>query len=80
MVEFGYSSCFFQQSAKIKEDKSYKTSPQISPGFKKIAIFQWVPSHAGLEGNETAEKLAKKGTLHTAETPTQADAFGGGAS
>jgi ribonuclease HI len=41
---------------------------------KKIVIFQWLSSHVGLEGNEIAEKLAKKGTtLHTIETPLQAD-------
>ena len=41
---------------------------------KQIVIFQWVPSHVALEGNEIAEKLAKKGTtLHTIETPLQAD-------
>jgi len=34
----------------------------------------WVPSHVGLEGNEIADKLHKKGTaLHTKETPSQAD-------
>jgi len=44
--------------------------------FKKIVIFQWVPSHVGLEGNEIADKLAKKGTtLHTKETPTQGDSL-----
>jgi hypothetical protein len=35
-----------------------------------------MPSHAGLEGNEIANKLAKKDTtLHTAETLTQADSL-----
>ena len=42
--------------------------------FKKIVIFQWVPSLVGLKGNKTADKLVKKGTtLHTIETPLQTD-------
>jgi ribonuclease HI len=42
--------------------------------FKKIVIFQRVPSLVGLKGNEIADKLAKKGTtLHTIETPLQTD-------
>jgi len=28
----------------------------------KTVAFQWVPSHVGIRGNETAELLAKKGT------------------
>ena len=41
--------------------------------FKNIVIFQWVPSHVGLEGSEIADKLAKNGTiLHTKETPPEA--------
>jgi ribonuclease HI len=44
--------------------------------FKKLVKFQWVPSHVGIEGNKTADKLAKKGTtLHTIETPSQADSL-----
>ena len=39
-------------------------------------IFQSVPSHVGLEGNEIADKLDKKGTtLHTEETHTQVDSL-----
>jgi len=44
--------------------------------FKKIDVFQWVASHAGLEGNEVGDKLTKKGTaLRTVETQTQADSL-----
>jgi ribonuclease HI len=44
--------------------------------FKNIIIFQWVSSHVGLEGSETADKLAKEDTtLHTKETPSQADSL-----
>jgi len=51
-----------------------KQALKYPQAFKKIVIFQWVPSHAGLEGSEIADKLTKKGTtLHTTETPTQAD-------
>jgi uncharacterized protein (UPF0333 family) len=28
----------------------------------KTVAFQWVPSHVGIHGNETADLLAKKGT------------------
>ena len=51
-----------------------KQALKYPQAFKKIVIFQWVPSHARLEGREIADKLTKKGTtLHTTETPTQAD-------
>jgi len=29
----------------------------------KGVVYQWVPSHVGIHGNETADLLAKKGTL-----------------
>jgi len=36
----------------------------------KTAAFQWVPSHIGIHGNETAYLLAKKGTtLQNKQTP-----------
>ena len=57
------------------QPKSKKIN-DIKRALKKIVIFQWVSSHAGLGGNEIADKLAKKDTtLHTAETPTQADSL-----
>ena len=39
---------------------------------QKTIVFQWVPSHVGLQGNELADILAKKGTkLHTSANPLQ---------
>jgi hypothetical protein len=39
-----------------------------------MVTFWWVPSRVRLEGNEIADKLAKKGiTLHAKQTPLQAD-------
>jgi len=36
----------------------------------KTVAFQWVPSHVGIHGNETADLLAKKGTtLQNKQTP-----------
>ena len=36
----------------------------------KTVVFQWVPSHVGIHGNETADFLAKKGTsLYNKQTP-----------
>jgi len=36
----------------------------------KTVAFQWVPSHIGIHGNETADLLAKKGTtLQSKQTP-----------
>jgi hypothetical protein len=53
-----------------------KQALKHTQAFKNVFIFQWVPSHVGLEGSEIADKLAKKGTtLHTKETPSQADSL-----
>jgi len=61
---------------KSKKINDIKQALKHLKALKKIVIFQWVPSHVGLEGNEIAEKLAKKGTLlHTTDTPLQADTF-----
>ena len=35
---------------------------QIVKEARKTTVFQWVPSHVGIQGNETADLLAKKGT------------------
>ena len=70
------SSSFSQLSAKSKKINDIKQALKYLQAFKKIVKFQRVPSHAGLEGNEIADKLAKKGTtLHTIETPPQADSL-----
>jgi hypothetical protein len=59
------------KSKKVNYIKQTLKHPQA---LKKIVTFQWLLSHVGLEGNEIAEKLANKGTtLHTIETPLQAD-------
>ena len=61
---------------KSKTISDVKRSLKHLQALKKIVLFQWVPSHVGLEGNEIADKLAKKGTtLHTKETPLQADSL-----
>ena len=58
---------------KSKKINYIKQAIKHLQAFKKIVLFQWVPSHVELEGNEIADKLAKKGTtLHTTETPLQA--------
>ena len=74
MVEFGYSAIFSNSQPKSEKIDDIKQALKYPQAFKKIVIFQWVPSHARLEGREIADKLTKKGTtLHTTETPTQAD-------
>jgi hypothetical protein len=70
---YSSSSSNSQQKSKINDIKQVLKHFQA---FEKIVIFQWVPSHVGPEGNEIADKLAKKGTtLHTKETPTQGDSL-----
>ena len=45
---------------KSKKINDIKQTPKHLKALKKLVIFQWVPSHVGLEGNDIAEKLAKK--------------------
>ena len=43
---------------------------------QKTIVFQWVPSHVELQGNELADILAKKGTkLHASANPLQMCVF-----
>jgi ribonuclease HI len=61
---------------KSKKINNIKGALKHLQACKQIVIFQSVPSHVGHEGNKIAEKLAKKGTtLHTKETPSQADSL-----
>ena len=66
----------FTSQPKSKKINDIKQALKHLQAFKKTVSIQWVPSHVGLEGNETADKLAKKGTtLHTKETPLQAESL-----
>jgi ribonuclease HI len=38
------------------------SSTKLLEGLQKDTTFQWIPSHFGVVGNETADFLAKKGT------------------
>jgi len=51
---------------KSKKINNTKEALKHLQAFKQIVIFQWVPSLFGLEGKNTSDKLAEKGTtLHT---------------
>jgi len=53
---------------KSKKINNIKEALKHRQASKKIVKFQWVPSLLGLEGKNTSDKLAKKGTiLHTIE-------------
>ena len=42
--------------------KEARTTIKLLNRLGKTVAFQWVPSHVGIHGNETADLLAKKGT------------------
>jgi len=61
----------FNSQPKSKKINDIKQAFKHLQAFKKIVIFQWVPSHVGLDGNDIANKPAQKGTtLRTKETPS----------
>jgi len=60
--------------SKSKKINNIKEALKHLQAFKKIVIFQGVPSFFGPEGNKISDKLAKKGTtLHAIRTPLQTD-------
>jgi ribonuclease HI len=56
------SSSFSNSQPKSKKINDIKQALKQPQAFKIMVIFQWVPSHVRLYGNEIADKLAKKGT------------------
>ena len=59
---------------KSKKTEDIKLALKHLQAFKKMVIFQWVPSRVTLDGKERADKPAKKGTaVHAKESPLQAD-------
>ena len=60
---------------KSKKINDIKPALKHLQAFKEIVIFQCFPSHVGLEGNETADKLAKKGTIIDTKEPLQAESL-----
>jgi hypothetical protein len=67
---------FLPSQPKSKKIIDREQAPKHLQAFKKKVIFQWVPSRVGIEGNEIADKLAKKGTtLHAKESPLLANSL-----
>nr|XP_015912089.1 uncharacterized protein LOC107442917 [Parasteatoda tepidariorum] len=57
------------QAVAINHDSDTQTISEIRDNLiflenaSKIIMFQWIPSHVGINGNGKADQLAKKGTL-----------------
>jgi len=53
-----------------------KQALNLLKGKEKTIAFQWIPSHVGIEGNETADLLAKNGTnIQNDNEPVSSDSL-----